>query len=45
MPYYLTGLGNVTAFNTVTVKTRVDGQLVQVAFQEGQEVRKAICWS
>ncbi len=39
-PVYLTGLGSVTAFNTVSVKSRVDGQLVQVAFREGQEVRK-----
>ncbi len=40
MPVYLTGLGNVNAYNTVTLKTRVDGQLVQVAFREGQEVKK-----
>ena len=39
-PVYLTGLGSVTAFNTVALKSRVDGQLVQVAFREGQEVRK-----
>jgi multidrug efflux system membrane fusion protein len=40
MGVYLTGLGSVTAFNTVTVRARVDGQLVKVAFQEGQLVRK-----
>ena len=40
IPVYLQGLGTVTAFNTVTVKTRVDGQLVNVAFHEGQFVNK-----
>ncbi len=40
MPIYLRGLGNVTAYSNVTVRSRVDGELVNVAFQEGQFVRQ-----
>ena len=40
LPVYLTGLGSVTAFHTVTVKSRVDGQLISVAFREGQLVHE-----
>ena len=39
MPVYVEGLGSVQAFNTVSVKSRVDGQIVQVFFREGQEVK------
>lgn len=40
MPVYLQGLGSVEAFNTVVVKSRLDGQLVEIHFKEGQEVKK-----
>lgn len=40
LPVYLQGLGSVEAFNTVVVKSRIDGQLVEIHFREGQEVNK-----
>ena len=39
VPIYLNGIGNVQAFQTVTVRSRVDGQLEKVLFEEGQEVK------
>jgi multidrug efflux system membrane fusion protein len=40
LPVFLNGLGNVTAFNTVTVRSRVDGQIVKINFTEGQYVKE-----
>lgn len=40
LPVYYNGLGNVTAFNTVTVRSRVDGQIVKINFTEGQFVKQ-----
>ena len=40
LPVYFNGLGTVTAFNTVTVRSRVDGQITKINFQEGQFVRQ-----
>jgi multidrug efflux system membrane fusion protein len=39
VPVFRTGLGSVQAFNSVTVTSRVDGQLDQLLFVEGQEVK------
>jgi len=40
VPVYQSGLGTVQASNTVSVKSRVDGQIVQIAFREGQFVKQ-----
>jgi multidrug efflux system membrane fusion protein len=40
MPVYLGGLGSVTAFYTANIKSRVDGQIMRVNFQEGQTVKQ-----
>lgn len=39
VPQYLSGLGTVTAANTVTLRSRVDGDLVALHFTEGQQVK------
>src|SRR5512139_753262 len=39
-PVYLTGLGTVQGFNTVQVRTRVDGQIDKLGFTEGQIVKQ-----
>jgi multidrug efflux system membrane fusion protein len=38
VPVFLHGIGTVQAYNTVAVKSRVDGQIVKLNFKEGQEV-------
>ena len=38
VPIFLTGLGTAQAFNSVLIRSRVDGQIVQIRFQEGKDV-------
>ena len=40
VPVYMNGLGTVTALNTVTVRSRVDGELVKVSYEEGQTIKQ-----
>jgi membrane fusion protein, multidrug efflux system len=40
VPVYLSGIGTVQAYNTVAVTSRVDGQIAQVLFTEGQDVHE-----
>ncbi len=39
VPLYVRGIGTVQAYNMAVIKTRVDGEIVKVAFQEGQYVK------
>src|ERR1041384_5157892 len=39
VPVLLNAIGTVQAFNTVTIKSRVDGQIVKIQFNEGQDVK------
>ncbi|OON39684.1 multidrug transporter subunit MdtA [Izhakiella australiensis] len=39
VPRYLTGLGTVTAANTVTVRSRVEGNLIAIHYREGEQVK------
>jgi len=40
LPIYLVGLGTITPLNSVSLRSRVDGQLIRVDFREGQLVHK-----
>jgi multidrug efflux system membrane fusion protein len=40
VPVYVVGTGSIQAYNTVLIKPRVDGQITEVQFEEGQEVKK-----
>jgi multidrug efflux system membrane fusion protein len=44
VPIYLTGLGSVQALLSIDIQARVDGELQQVMFTEGQHVKREMCW-
>jgi len=39
VPIYLPSIGTIQAYNTVAVKTRVDGEIVKILFEEGRDVK------
>src|SRR5215472_13115239 len=41
VPIFLHGIGTVQAYNSVAIKSRVDGQIVKIDFKEGQEVKQS----
>jgi multidrug efflux system membrane fusion protein len=40
VPISISGIGTVQAYNTVSVRSKVDGEIVQVLYREGQDVRQ-----
>jgi membrane fusion protein, multidrug efflux system len=40
VPIYLTGIGTIQAYNTVNVQSRVDGEITEIRFVEGQDVKQ-----
>jgi membrane fusion protein, multidrug efflux system len=40
VPIYLSGIGTIQAFNTVNVQSRVDGEITEILFAEGQDVKQ-----
>ncbi|MEA2839523.1 MAG: rane fusion protein multidrug efflux system [Methylobacteriaceae bacterium] len=40
VPVYIDAIGTVRALNTVTIRAQVDGQITEIAFKEGQDVKK-----
>ena len=40
VPIYLSGIGTVQAYNTVNVQSRIDGEVIEIHFQEGQDVKQ-----
>ena len=39
VPVFIRGLGNVQAYKTVAIRSRVEGQIVKISFEEGQDVK------
>jgi multidrug efflux system membrane fusion protein len=40
VPISITGIGTVQAYNTVSVRSKVDGEIIQILYREGQDVKQ-----